>query len=627
MRIKTLWFLPILILALALVMGGCTKEGDPVKGNVAPDTRVLSYVVSSKAELDTLGAPTTNYMVTVYWAGSDIDGTIKSFLFDDGVNKGESLRSQENFVYNFANASASYTLSVQAKDNLETVDPTPAEVIIVRNSGGVETMILDGPPHGAEVSPGISYKVGATSLTGHVKSIAYRINDGGWVIVNADANGEAIIEFVGLDAGATVLSFRGIRDDDVVDESPASISLLVRIGKFMPVLENMSPVVDGGGWFEGVNLTFNWTQTTSHYYGALPAEAYCATAGSDLAPPAEYNLNPDEAFGDGWMAASTFEYGPTAGNHVFYLKVRDTGGGVDTMRIRFSAAAFQPDKGILVVNGVDEGAYGSEITDHVNAGTFWTGYNVDFWDLFGTMSNPKGTIDLSASNATYVGGGSQLTPDLMAQYRTILWLGNGYNGDFELYALTPVYPYLQAGGNLVLATRYAADFMDLNLTNYCQISWREGAAPGSSAGVTLAESKAIFPGLVDLSPFSGGSSFTDVWVTVGFNGASAVTDDQITNYNGSGCYSTANGTSTLIYAHRSNTYNAGYPFSFVRGTGVWAHPNLPFSDPNVEEYPVNGEASGAGNLVLISGRNYRHNFANVSLVFPTILEKMCAEPK
>lgn len=613
MRIKTLWFLPILILALALVMGGCTKEGDPVKGNVAPDTRVLSYVVSSKAEVDSAGAPTTNYKVTVFWAGSDIDGTVKSFLYDDGVNKGESLRSQEDFVYDFANAAAEYTLTVQAKDNLETVDPTPAEVIITRNSGGVETMILDGPPHGAEVSPGISYKVGSTSQTGHVKAIECRINDGSWVSTAADANGEAIVEFVGLDAGPTVLSFRGVRDDDLVDESPASISVLVRIGVFMPVLENLSPVVDGGGWFEGVGLTFSWTQTTSHYYGALPAEAYCAIAGADLAPPAEYNLNPDDAMGDGWQEAASFDYSPVAGNHVFYLKVRDTGGGVDTMRIRFSAAAPTFDQGILVVNGVDYGTYG-DFGPHITSSAYWGTFSVDFWDLMGSMGSPSFALPASAN---YVGGGSQLAPDLMAKYSTIVWLGNNYLGDWELFQLTPVYAYLQAGGNVILTSRYLADFVDANLTAYANVAWRE-------YGASIVEYEPVFPGLISFEEFSRTMSATDVWSGGGY--LDSTDDGTVTNWNGTSGYTKSDLTTTLLFAHRSDGYDSSSPFAYVRGLGSWAHPNFAFSAADVgNEFPAAGTDGAKGNFVIISGRHYGFSDAAISHNFDFMLKNMCAE--
>ncbi|MCK5452991.1 MAG: hypothetical protein KAJ16_01445, partial [Calditrichia bacterium] len=337
MRITKLWLLPIALVALALVIAGCTKDGDPIKGNVAPDTRILSYVISSAAELDTLGDPTTNYSVTIYWAGSDIDGTVKSFLYsDDAGNSGETINSQKSFVYDFANAATEYTMQVQARDNLNVLDRTAAEITVIRNAGGVETAILDGPPHGAEVSSGVRYKAGASSGTGTITAIEHRVNDGPWTSAAADENGEALIEFLGLPGGSSILSFKGVRDDGVEDATPASISLLVRDGQFAPVLESTSPVVDGGGWFEGVTLTFSWTVSMAHYYGVIQDEGYSWAVGPDLTPPDNYNLDPDAALGDGWSSATSADYDPIEGTHAFYLKCRDTDGGVDTLRIRFS---------------------------------------------------------------------------------------------------------------------------------------------------------------------------------------------------------------------------------------------------------------------------------------------------
>jgi hypothetical protein len=617
MRITKFWFLLMAVAALALVLAGCTKEGDPVKGNVAPDTRILSYVISSAAELDSLGDPTDNYAVTVYWAGSDIDGNIKLFRYaDDAGHSGESTLSQEDFVYDFSLAGSQYTLTVTAVDDKDAPDPTPAEIVIQRDAGGVETQIIDGPPHGGEVTSGVQYIVGATTPNGTISYIWHRINDGDWVQHDADDLGQATIDVTGLANGANIISFAGVRDDGTVDQTPATISVLVRAGQFAPVISNTSPVADGGGWFQGVALTFSWTVSLSHYYGSLPPLPYSVEAGAELAPPAAYNLDPDQALASGWVSEASFDYAPGAGNNTFFLKVRDLGGGVDTMRIRFGAAPFEPTKGILVVNGVHVPTYGSAITDRVDAGAYWDGFDVDFWDLFGDMGSSSG-FTLPAS-ATYVGGGSQLSPDLMAQYRTILWLGNSYQGDDAYYDLTPVYPYLQAGGNFFLATRYTSFFMPDPLTNYAEIGWRDYQQ-------TIVEMKTVFPDLTDLQPFDAGNSLVDNFSSFGFNSGGGMVDADVTGYDGGRCFTQTGGTSTLLYAHRSSAVIGS--FGYVRGLGVWAHPNLPFSDLTVAEYPEAGAASAQGNFIVLATRNYRPNITSITENFPTILELLCAEPK
>ncbi len=301
MRKLQLWLLSF-ILIFAFVMTGCEKTGDPAKSNAAPDTRILSYFISSIAELDTSGNPTTNYLTTVFISGSDIDGGIKNFEYSLDPSfptdqTGITLRQTIKISLDFAQAATVYKAYVRAVDNLDAVDPTPASVTIQRDQGGVETAILNGPPNGANVSSGVTYEINASSGTGTITKINYRVNEDNWISMDANSLGSALILIAGLPSGTNILSFAGERDDGLVDASPTTVSLVV-LNKFAPILSSTSPVVDGGGWFEGVTLTFSWTTETGHYYGSLPPEAYCFIAGGNLAPPAGFNLDPEESFGE-----------------------------------------------------------------------------------------------------------------------------------------------------------------------------------------------------------------------------------------------------------------------------------------------------------------------------------------
>jgi hypothetical protein len=629
-----IWILPLLVI-LALFCAGCEeKEGDPIAANVAPDTRILSYVIGSSAEKDTLGNPTTSYAVTVYWAGSDLDGTIRGFnsttsgSFTDG--EAADPATQKNFIFDFADAASSYQVWARAIDNLGVADPTPAVVTITRAYGAVETHFIDGPPNGAEVGEGVVYTVGGTTSTGMITQIEYKLNEvAAWEVIAADELGQATIEFTGLASGSNTVYFRAVRDDEVKDETALSMSLISRTDQYVPTITNTSPVVDGGGWFEGVTLTFSWTIEARYYYGVLPELAYSYEAMPTGADPANYNTNADSALASGWSSETSFDYSPVSGANSFYLKVRDTGGGVALMNINFSAAAPTFDKGILVVNGDDPATYLSEMDPRFSVGAYWGTLSVSFWDLFGDETTPSMT--LPGTGVTYVGGGSQLLPDLMAQYSTVVWLGNNYTGavsDLALWQLTPVYAYLQAGGNVIFFGRETATFMDDPLTTYLNIGWRDGANPGDgSAGLlTLSVYKPLFPGLVAMTPFTAGNSRNNVFSVSGFgtltSATSATWDDDINSWDGAKGYTKSDLTTTLLFAHNSGGSTG---LDFVRGLGVWKHPNFAFSNNLAgNEFPTTATEK-QGNFICLTGRNYRCNIAATTQNFEFMLRNMCGE--
>ena len=149
MRKLQLWLLSFIIV-FAFVMTGCEKTGDPAKSNAAPDTRILSYTISSVAELDTSGNPTNNYLTTIYISGSDIDGAIKNYEYSleesfPSAATGITLRQTVEISLDFTLSSSVYTAYIRAIDNLDTPDPTPAKIEMIRLNR-VRTLLRMIPP-------------------------------------------------------------------------------------------------------------------------------------------------------------------------------------------------------------------------------------------------------------------------------------------------------------------------------------------------------------------------------------------------------------------------------------------------------------------------------------------------
>lgn len=617
-------FLSLLGVFLILVLAGCEKTGDDPVGNKAPDTRILSYSINSAAEKDTSGNPTTNYMVTVFWAGSDIDGEIKEYQYSsDGGTTWESAAStQQDFVFDFANAGATYQVHVKSIDNTDTPDPSAASVTIKRSYGAVETHLVDGPPNGAAVSTGVDYKVSATTATGTIAYISYKVDESGtWTDVAADSLGEAAIQLVGLSAGPHVIYFSGKRDDGTTDATPLAVSIVAYDGEFTPTIVNGSPVSDNGGWFSGVELTFSWSTVVDYYFGSLPAEAY--SYGINDSTNYDNSGNP---LASGWVSSTSTSFTPPAGKHVFFLKVRDSGGGISTMRLGFTAATPTFDEGILVVNGVDPATYGTELTDKLAIGAYWGDMAVSFYDIFGSSGSPHADITLPG-NVTYIGGGdASVGPTVLAKYSTVVWLGNEYQGDWEVFMASPIIPYLTAGGNLVFASRYAPDFLPDAFAAWADIAWREGSAWGLGASSTIVEYKAVFPGLVDMNPpYTRTMTATSVFSGGGF--LDSTDDGTVTNWDGTSGYTLSDLTTTLLFAHRSNAYDANSPFDYVRGLGVWGHPNFQFSSVDAgNEFPTPDTDEAKSNFILINGRHYGFgDLAALKANFSFILQNMCAE--
>jgi hypothetical protein len=228
------------------------------------------------------------------------------------------------------------------------------------------------------------------------------------------------------------------------------------------------------------------------------------------------------------------------------------------------------DQGILVVNGVHWGTYGSEIYNAYNSGIFWGSHPFSFWDNF---AEPAGGYPATLPEP--VGHGS-VPGDILGQYSAVVWVGNHYQGDLASWQESPILSYLEVGGNVLLMTRRSLSFLQGELTTYLGVNWAETQA-------TLYNCIATYTGLEDIG-YTGDQSWNDV-------------------------YSTAVGPeSTLLFKTTTG-------FSGERGIGVWAHP-----------------ASGGthrpdgGQFVHIAGRPYRMNHDAVRNNVDFILTEFFAEP-
>jgi hypothetical protein len=159
-----------------------------------------------------------------------------------------------------------------------------------------------------------------------------------------------------------------------------------------------------------------------------------------------------------------------------------------------------------------------------------------------------------------------------------VWIGNNYYGDIDMWYESPVLGYLNAGGNLLLITRMGQDFVYEALRSRLGIEWAEAREN------TTRRATSEYSGLVDM-PRVGTQSYNAVFDTA-----------------------SVTGNSTLLFAQ----YNM---FPEVRGLGVWNNP------------PGGGDQRGdGGQLVFISGRPYRYDYASMRSNCEYILRNFFGEP-
>ncbi len=123
------------------------------------------------------------------------------------------------------------------------------------------------------------------------------------------------------------------------------------------------------------------------------------------------------------------------------------------------------DRELLLVNGVDWDSYGSEIFTAYEDLCFTGSFQADFWDAFQAPSGGyPSTLPAPLGHGSVPG-------DVLGHYRTVVWVGNNYNGDLAAWAESPIYSYLGAGGNVYLLARMGEDFVQDPLRSYLGVSW------------------------------------------------------------------------------------------------------------------------------------------------------------
>jgi hypothetical protein len=159
------------------------------------------------------------------------------------------------------------------------------------------------------------------------------------------------------------------------------------------------------------------------------------------------------------------------------------------------------DRGVLVVNGVDWATYGVEITSAYTDRVFSGNYSIDFWDHF---SAPPGGYPAVLPPPL---GHGPVPPEVLGHYRNVVWVGNAFNGDADSWVQTPIRPYLDAGGNVLLLCKDAQVFLDDGLLDYLGITLTD-------VGVFINDCVATRPGFVANLTRTGTQSGCAVFDTV-----------------------------------------------------------------------------------------------------------------
>jgi hypothetical protein len=166
----------------------------------------------------------------------------------------------------------------------------------------------------------------------------------------------------------------------------------------------------------------------------------------------------------------------------------------------------------------------------------------------------------------------------MKQFSAVVWIGNNYYGDIDMYYESPIVGYLNAGGNLLLMTRMGQDFVYEALRSRLGIEWAEASTN------TTRRATSVYPGLVDM-PRVGTQSYNAVFdsLAIGAN-------------------------STLLFVQLNL-------FDPVPGLGIWNEP------------PGGGTQRGdGGQFVFISGRPYRYGHNEMRANCEYILRNFFDEP-
>jgi hypothetical protein len=468
------------LLALALLLAaGCAETPEDPDTNLKPNTFITSYTI------DTAPDSATFYYVNVYWRSSDIDGEAVAYRYwvDDGDTT-NTLETSARIRLNFPDNTTTYTFNVEAKDNSNEWDETPAsrDIDITATRDITDPAFLPStigvtvPPNGASTSQGVPFAIGGTDVDGIVTDFQWALDDPDtWTTVAPDiitVASSAVTITLGpsvLTLGPHIVYFRTLDNMGNVDPSPLSVSIIVEAG-YAPELS--LSVADGqifivpytAPTMEGFTVTA--TATVDFYYGQVDSFVVSTSEGASFTTTDPEIVLGDLSAGDYWVDVTVWDAAENS---------------TPSGQTNFTISELGPDNGILCVNGIDWGTYGSDAEDVWDFGVPW-GNRTNFktWDLFDTSPLYSGT-DFGDSLLGKGGG----VPSWMFDtdyFEAICWFGNNYAGDFDYWedAEADLMAYMEMGGNILLPVRYGEDWFFEELAVYCGIvegSWINGADP------------------------------------------------------------------------------------------------------------------------------------------------------
>ncbi len=224
-------------------------------------------------------------------------------------------------------------------------------------------------------------------------------------------------------------------------------------GEYYPIYQySWSSAANGGGY----DVTLDVKQLQTWQLFSMPIQIVVTTQAGD----------------------QSFQINDTQADQVFTLHVTSLPSNValdpNTWILRQVFAPIPPpsfDRNILLVNGLDWSVYGAGVTSAYQDNAFTGNYAYDFWDCFPTPSGGYPT------NMPAPLGHGDLPPDVLAHYKTLIWVGGDYGGDDINWADAPIYSYLAAGGNVLLSTRMADAYLADPYRAYLGVTWLGEGTP------------------------------------------------------------------------------------------------------------------------------------------------------
>jgi parallel beta-helix repeat protein len=226
-------------------------------------------------------------------------------------------------------------------------------------------------------------------------------------------------------------------------------------------------------------------------------------------------------------------------------------------------------KSILLINAIRLNA--DQIINAYNNKSFWGEYEIDFWDIYSTQPS-----SYPSTLPTPIGTG-EITLDILLDYRTIIWVSNNSSVDNNIWYSSLIHEYILNGGNVLLLTSFASNYIDYNFQSIFGISWL------TEGSTRIYNCTSIYDGLLDM-PLTGIQFFNSVF------------DSLITNKN----------TEVLFQDQSGNHKNIGFLFNPEYGGRYRQH---------------------GGNFVLIGGIPYRYENQIVKENIEFILKNFFHEEK